>query len=604
MNRDQFTFVTPKEQRLVERIDEQHLCQSVLSIASRAALAVGMHDGDVVNSEQGSQFLDIFLHECEEQIASICKRYNRFGLLVFIHQTVPTILVHSDPEFDPDSQVMFQRTILAAMKYASADKDAEIVLRPEEYSPSYVTSLMANNAVIQEVIRLEYLVSVYSCALNARAVLGKGGRLRIALETMLPFETVADESLCKLMAWFDRRVIKESASNLLAFGGLFAPTMQPADPALSIPVVQLDWGKLREERAKIMEYNSLITFRSVDATSPYLACLPIRSDIHAAFGHRVYVEDLFAFLIACLTPPREAFDLEGRLPGCGYQFLPKDVLLEHLSEAGPHAYASLFNKASEFGVELPVILESMFPGWWIDNFERILGAFSFHWQSANQAINVRTEHPCFFLFELENNTIFVDLNLVAPTVAALWYQVDRGGGRAGHFKGKEFERWVHSLLTKRAECEHIWEPSRGMEGPIGSKASTDVDVLIGKERLAFLISCKAYKTSDALMESKGQAVWERWLQCKSWLREAEELAKHLAANATELGIPPKYHRVVPLVCSVYPEYLYEDRPELVLWEDIPRVATLPELFRYFSTFDTDKESALARVAWTFRVDQQ
>lgn len=600
MNEDQFTSVMPKEERLVEPIDDEHLRQRVLSITSRATVAVGVHDGDVLDGEQGSQFLDTLLHECEKQIASICKRYNRFGLLVFIHATAPTILVTSDPQFDPDSQVMFRRTILAAMKYASADKDAEVVLRPEEYAPSYVAGLMGNG-VMQEVIQLEYLVSVYSCALNARAVLGKGGRVQVSLDTIPPFKTVADESLRKLVGWFDRRVIKESATNLFAFGGLFAPTIQSADPALSIPVVQLDWDKLREEPAKIMEYNSLITFRTVDATSPYLACLPIRSDIHAAFGHRVYVEDLFAFLIACLTPPREAFEAERRLPGCGYQFVPKDVLLEHLSEAGPHAYASLFNKASEFGVELPVVLESMFPRWWIDNFERILGAFSFHWQSANQAINVRTEHPCFFLFELENNTIFVDLNLVVPTIAALWYQVDRGGGRAGHFKGKEFERWVHSLLTKRAGCEHIWEPSRGMEGPIGSKASTDVDVLIGKGKLTFLISCKAYKTSDALMESEGQAVWERWLQCKGWLREAEELAKYLAANATELGIPPEYHRVVPLVCTVYPEYFYEDRPELVLWGDIPRVATLPELFRYFTTFDTEKESALARATWTFSV---
>jgi hypothetical protein len=69
---------------------------------------------------------------------------------------------------------------------------------------------------------------------------------------------------------------------------------------------------------------------------------------------------------------------------------------------------------------------------------------------------------------------------------------------------------------------------------------------------------------------------------RGWLSEVDELAKHLADNLQKPSLPPKFKYIVPIVCTTFPEFLYELSSHTLLVDNVPRICTLNELILFLS----------------------
>ena len=133
------------------------------------------------------------------------------------------------------------------------------------------------------------------------------------------------------------------------------------------------------------------------------------------------------------------------------------------------------------------------------------------------------------------------------------------------------------------------------------KNSTDIDVFVQRNDLAFLISCKSYGVNRRYELGEGQICWGRSEEAKSWLHFAYKTAQIIAQNRDELQLPKELKGIMPLVCVGWPEYLYEPSRDYFMEDGTPRIATMREIEQFFKSIDNSKTTELLSDPWVIGV---
>jgi hypothetical protein len=114
-------------------------------------------------------------------------------------------------------------------------------------------------------------------------------------------------------------------------------------------------------------------------------------------------------------------------------------------------------------------------------------------------------------------------------------------------------------------------------------AELDVSVRVGSVLVA--IDAKAIHVSPSYRRFVHADLRNRWQKFERYVEHADEQAEKLAQQprGTNYDLPVDgYTHVVTLVCSTVPEFIHTDSPNYFIMDDLPRVATPPELRNYLA----------------------
>lgn len=114
-------------------------------------------------------------------------------------------------------------------------------------------------------------------------------------------------------------------------------------------------------------------------------------------------------------------------------------------------------------------------------------------------------------------------------------------------------------------------------------AELDASVRVGSVLVA--IDAKAIHVSPGYRGYVHADVRNRWQKFEQYVGHADEQAEKLAAQPRGTNydlLAAGYTHVVTLLCSTVPEYIDTDDPTFFITEDLPRVATPPELRNFLS----------------------
>jgi hypothetical protein len=181
----------------------------------------------------------------------------------------------------------------------------------------------------------------------------------------------------------------------------------------------------------------------------------------------------------------------------------------------------------------------------------------------------------YYLFIAPNHTVvvplstlrgfFFDLSLFLENFA---HDLERGG-KLGERKGRYFERIIESTL-------------RSQNHKVYTKIRQDrTDVVVGVPPYLFTLECKCSSWTNKVLTGKSlRARYNK--DIKEWLKQAEDDARWLAVKGNAAQIIKddkelqKYTWIVPVVITLYPEYLFNISDDYMLSSTIPRICTINE----------------------------
>lgn len=157
-------------------------------------------------------------------------------------------------------------------------------------------------------------------------------------------------------------------------------------------------------------------------------------------------------------------------------------------------------------------------------------------------------------------------------------------------KSKDFVDSVHGYLTNKVKGLSFLFPPR-YKVRRNQRVVGDIDLSPVKSGILFLVECKTRRISPGFERGDYRAVKNRWgwiaSNKNSWLNQADSLAKKISTSPTwDNGqIPKNIKYVVPLVCSSFHEYIWEDKERHFLNKEVPRISTIGELTEYLKSFN-------------------
>lgn len=134
-------------------------------------------------------------------------------------------------------------------------------------------------------------------------------------------------------------------------------------------------------------------------------------------------------------------------------------------------------------------------------------------------------------------------------------------------------------------------------------AELDASVRVGSILVA--IDAKAIHVSPGYRRFVHADVRNRWQKFEQYVGHADEQAEKLAAQPRGTNydlLADGYTHIVTLLCSTVPEFIDTDAPNFFITDDLPRVATPPELRDYLADVAEEELKALP-FAWKIGVDE-
>lgn len=437
---------------------------------------------------------------------------------------------------------------------------------------------------------LQLGVRMQRSLLNTRRTVNKGATL-IVDTSGTAFKLDIPDEVREAIRVFENRAWR--TVNSLGWQGFFVPFAPlKGDNSFDFPLARIDWASLRswDGTAPLIPSPMLITLDSL-----YLifdGTLFFQGQIADKFDASVCITDFFAFLHAVWVPTVRRMH-EGVAPfGWGYDFWSWRSFRNMLALEGPRSYASLFNLMWKYlGEDEAPVLESLTPQYWLRAYRNIL-AFTCYDCNHTSGINHRDLYPAKYLFVTEQG-VFAHLGLYPHFLHSLWSDFEMTGN-IGSQKGPAFEHWAFGFLQTE-DFMPVWEPSRPFPFKVGRRAGTDIDLIFRKGTMGFVISCKSYANTRETYEGDRRAVWLRWTEIQSWVKENDELTAAMVQHAAEIQMPKDMRTLVPLVCVPQAEYLWDTSRHYMLTNDLPRVLTPWELKEWIGSISEDEVRELPYV---------
>ncbi len=140
------------------------------------------------------------------------------------------------------------------------------------------------------------------------------------------------------------------------------------------------------------------------------------------------------------------------------------------------------------------------------------------------------------------------------------------------------------------ELDHLraFDPSKKLRALSPGKrarvvAELDASVRIGS--VLVLVDAKSIQVSPGYRGYVHADLRNRWQKFECYVEHADEQTEKLARQPKGTNydlLSDGYTHVVALLCSTVPEFIDTDDPNLFLRDDLPRVATPPELRNYLA----------------------
>lgn len=563
------------------------LVASKLKIALKDA---GLPSKETCQEEQLRPALLDFLGSLEEIASETCSPFNPFGVLCALQHFIPRYIIEPRAGFEADMQILFNNAAALAFRFSSSTQDARTKFTPDDYklvAKSQDTSWLDQYS--DALLKIHILVSIIDNTLKRLRLLGKGAKATVDLSsddvwTVLTMQVPPE--LQQKMSQYDDRVIRNE--DILMKHAMPLGIASPESP-LKCVVVNPNWAEFR--KGNLNPPPVPVVF-GMDA---FYAVTSLHSDeIIQIFGKRVHVEDLFVFMAALFKPLVDDASRKVRFSGQGCNFVEEQQLIDYVASWAPTIYADCFRQ-QVFPDGTPCILESFDQSYWQEVVPHMLRFLS-HDFASRDSIDYILFRPTRFAYRCDDGTIFLHLGTVIHFFMYLWDEFQKTG-QFGEIKGKVFEVLSLEILESINGFKRIWEPGRKLNFPVAGKTGTDVDVFIQRNELAFLISCKSHGINREYELGNGQICWGRSDEAKSWLRFARHTANAISDHCEELKLPSEIKGICPLVCTGWPEYLYEPSQDYFMDDGIPRIATIREIEAFFKSIDDAKAQELLRDPW-------
>jgi hypothetical protein len=568
--------------------------EPVRSVLKSALTDAGISDKSTCGERQLRRPLLAFLASLEGIAGDLCKPFNAFGLLCALQHFIPIQILQPRRGFEADVQILFNNAAALAFRFCSPTKEAKTRLVPLDYKRVAEADDFSWLDRYSEVIfNLYYLVDTIDLTLKKLRMLGKEASAVIDLAAgdvsgMVELQTSAE--LQRKVSEYDERLIRDRQT--LVKQGLPIGLVKAESP-LKCVVVNPNWNEFRTGNLNpapipvVFGMDAICTFTNLHS-----------EQVITMFDRRAHVEDLFVFIATIMKPLVEDAENNQRFAGQGYSFVEEKQLIDYVSDWAPSIYANCFNQQA-FPEGTAFVLESLGPDYWREVSPQML-RFICHDFASRDSIDSLLFRPTKFAYKCDDGTVFLHLGTVLHFFMYVWEQFTKTG-QVGEIKGKAFEKLVLETLESVDGFKRIWEPGRKLDYPVSGRVGSDVDVLIRRDQLAFLISCKSYGVNREYELGNGKSCWHRSEDAKSWLGFAYRTAEVVAEHRTELKLPLEVRGVLPLVCTGWPEYLFEPSEEYFMNDGNPRIATVQEIESFFRSLDDIKAQVLLSDPWMVRI---
>jgi len=531
-----------------------------------------------------------FLKSLEEIACDACRPFNSFGLLCALAHYTPTNIASPQVGFEGDAQISFNNAATLAFRFSSSTNDAKVKFTPVDYKKIVEANDLSWVEDYSEILlQIYYLVHIIDIFLKILRQLGKGASATIDLtandiSTIIQMQIPAE--LQQKMREYDERLIHNQSIFIKSAIPLGA--IKPESP-LNCVVVNPNWAEYRKGNLNPPPIPRIFGMDAIYTITSFLA-----DDILQIFNRRIHVEDLFVFLSALFKPLVENALNDVRFAGQGYSFVEEQHLIDYIVDWAPKIYVDCFNQGA-FPDDTPFVLESLSQSYWREVAPQLLRFIS-HDFIDRDSIDHLLLRPNKFAYRCDNGTIFLHLGSVSHFFMYLLDEFQKSG-KFGEIKGKTFELLLLQLIESIKGFHRIWNPRYELKLPVGKRTSTDIDAFVRWNEIAFLISCKSYGINREYELGNGQTCWDRSGDAKSWLNFTHQTAKVIARHHEELKLPKGLRGIMPLVCTGWPEYLYDPSQDYFMEDGTPRIATMREIEQFCNSFDNIKAAALLSDPW-------
>lgn len=574
-------------------LDIERLVISKLKIS---LINAGLSERAIYSESDLRPVLITFLESLEEIASQVCKPFNSFALLCALQHYIPVHIIKPKLGFEADVQILFNNAAALAFRFCSPTSEAKIKLNRADYDRiAERNDLSWLEDYSEVVLQIYYVVNVIDFTVKNLRWLGKGARATIDLSandisTMIKMDTPLE--LQQRMSQYDERLIRNQ--DILVKQAIPLGIVKPESP-LKCVVVNPNWNEFRKGNLNpspipvVFGMDAIYTFTSLHS-----------EEILQIFNRRVHVEDLFVFMAALFKPLVEDALNNERFAGQGYVFVEQQHLTDYIADWAPKIYVECFSQQI-FEEGTPFILESLDKNYWKEVITPML-RFVSHDFGSRDSIDPLLFRPVKLAYGCDDGAIFLHLGSVIHFFMYFLDQFQKTG-RFGEIKGRALEALLLGTIESIAGFKRIWEPGRKLKYQVAGKVGTDVDVFVQRKELALLISCKSYSVNREYELGNGQECWNRSEEAKGWLRFAYQTAKVIANHRKELKLPKNTAAILPLVCTGWPEYLFEPDEDFFMFDGTPRIATIREIEQFCRNIDNTGLEKLFADSWAVPVER-
>ncbi|MHB1459256.1 MAG: NERD domain-containing protein [Armatimonadota bacterium] len=145
-------------------------------------------------------------------------------------------------------------------------------------------------------------------------------------------------------------------------------------------------------------------------------------------------------------------------------------------------------------------------------------------------------------------------------------------------KGPLFEKSLLEYINQsNLDVKHLFHPNIIIKENNETIGEIDISLISGS--IAFIVECKAYSSSTALIWGNKDANNNRWSYTEDWLRQVFRITEYLSCHpeGDNYCIPLYVKYLVPIVYSPAVEHVYFDDDKYLVTPDIPRICIPDEL---------------------------
>jgi hypothetical protein len=189
-------------------------------------------------------------------------------------------------------------------------------------------------------------------------------------------------------------------------------------------------------------------------------------------------------------------------------------------------------------------------------------------------------HGAFGCLHRFRDQDFFDLTLHPLVLNSILMEIQLDG-EMRVIKGSHFEEEVSSrLLADVPKASYPMQPGLNLKRKGEHDPYAECDVYLAVGNLLFVVDCKAYSYTLAYFGGERKAVESRSSVVQGWLAQSDNRARKIAITpiGANYEIPTGITHLIPLVCTAFPEFIWDLAPEHFLVDrSIPRVCTYGEM---------------------------